>query len=116
VLEQALSGAFGIAGLDPQFFEAVADGVEREGEKVHGGEQHGQVLFAVAEIVLKMIAVVFQYVEGLVLDFPPCPGAPGNLGDIFAGNLETGDERAIVGGLAAGVGDGSSARLISASM
>jgi hypothetical protein len=27
--------------------------VEREGEKVHGGEQHGQVLVAVAEIVLE---------------------------------------------------------------
>ena len=64
-------GAFGLAGIDPQIFEAVADGVDREGQEVHGCEQHGQVLFAVAEIVFEMIAVVFQDVEGLVLDFPP---------------------------------------------
>jgi hypothetical protein len=30
---------------------------------------------------LELIAVIFQYVEALVLDFPPCSGAIDNRGD-----------------------------------
>ena len=77
-----------------------------EGQQVHGGEQHSEVLFAVAEIMFEMIAVVFEDVEALVLDFPTCPGAGGDLGDGLARDLERGDEGALVGRFALGVADG----------
>lgn len=68
-----------------------------EGQKVHGSEQHGEVLLAVAEVVLEMIAVVFEDVEALVFDFPARPGAGGDLCDGVARDLERGDEGAVVG-------------------
>ena len=66
------------------------DCVDGEGQKIEGGEQHGEVLFAVAEIMFEMIAVVFQDVEALVLDFPARPGAGGYLGDVLARDIERG--------------------------
>jgi hypothetical protein len=77
--------------------------VEGEGQEVHGGEEHGEVLLAVAEIMFEMIAIVFQDVEGLVLDFPSGSGTSGDLGDVFARDLEAGDKSAIIGGLALGI-------------
>src|SRR5450631_578796 len=59
-----------------------------------------------AEIVFEMIAVVFQDVETLVLDFPSRPGAGGNFGDVFTCDLEAGEESAVVSDLALGVADG----------
>ena len=53
----------------------------------HGGEQHGEVLFAVAEIMFEMIAVIFEDVEALVLDLPSRPGASRDLGDILRQTL-----------------------------
>ncbi|MGC8535792.1 MAG: hypothetical protein ACP5QR_09715, partial [Rhizomicrobium sp.] len=53
-----------------------------EGQQVHGGEHHGKVLFAVPEIMFEVVAVIFQDVEGLILDFPSGSGAVGDLGDI----------------------------------
>ncbi len=106
VFEEAFSGALGLAGLDPQAFETVADGVHGEGQQVHGGEQHGEVLLAVAEIMFEMIAVVFEDVEALVLDFPSRPGAGGDLGDVLARDLERGDEGAVIGRFPLGVADG----------
>src|SRR5207244_7498814 len=39
------------------------------------GKHHGEVLIAVAEIVLEMIALIFQRIERLIFDAPasPCP-------------------------------------------
>src|SRR4051812_45340998 len=50
VLEEARARSFGDSGLGPELFEAVADRMECEGEQVHGGEHHGEVLLAVAEV------------------------------------------------------------------
>jgi hypothetical protein len=69
IFEETFSSAFGLARRDPELFEAIAERVEGEGQQVHGGEQHGEVLLAVAEIMFEMIAIS-QDVEGLVLDFP----------------------------------------------
>jgi hypothetical protein len=60
VFEEAFSGELGLAGFDPQIFEAVADGIRGEGQHVHGGEQHDEVMLAVTEIMLEMIAVVLE--------------------------------------------------------
>ena len=79
-----------------------------EGQQVHGGEHHGEVLFAVPEIMFEVVAVIFQDVEGLILDFPSGSGAVGDLGDIGFVDWQIGDEGALIGDLALGVGDGQS--------
>jgi hypothetical protein len=38
------------------------------------------------EVVLEMIAVVFQYVEAFILDLPTGAGASGDLGDRVLGH------------------------------
>jgi len=38
-----------LSGGDPQRFDAIADGVDREGQEVEGGEGHGEMLFAATE-------------------------------------------------------------------
>ena len=79
------SRLFGLPGVDPQLVDGVADGVEGEGQPVHGGDHHGEVLFAVPEIVFEVVKVVSQDIEGLVLDFPQLVrGAPGR-SSIFRG-------------------------------
>src|SRR3954447_2720535 len=67
VLEEARPRSFGGSGLGPELFEAVANRMECEGEQVHGGEHHGEVLLAVAEVVLKVVAVGLEDVEAFVL-------------------------------------------------
>jgi hypothetical protein len=42
--------------------------MHREGEQVHGGEHHGEVLLAVPEVVFKVVAVGLEDVEAFVLD------------------------------------------------
>ena len=106
VLEEAGSGALGLSGGDPQFLGDVAGGVKCEGEEVQGCEDHGEMLLAMTEIMFEVISVVFQDVESFVLDFPPRPGAGGDLGDIFAADVQACDPGAIVGRLALGVEEG----------
>jgi hypothetical protein len=103
VFEETLSGPFGLTRPDPERVEAVAHGVEGKGQKVHRGEHHGEALFAVAKIVLQMIAVVFQNVETFVLDFPARPCAVGDVADIVACDGKAGDKGAFEGDLAFGV-------------
>ncbi len=60
----------------------IADGMKREGQQLHRGEHHGEVLLAVAEVVLEVVAVGLEDVEAFVLDLgrtswfdlPPGPG------------------------------------------
>src|SRR3954468_11939562 len=70
VVEEARTRSFSGSGLGPELFEAVADGMKCEGEQVHGGEHHGEVLLAVAEVVLEVVAVGLEDVEAFVLDLP----------------------------------------------
>src|SRR5919202_2982094 len=92
VLEEARARSFGGSGLDPELFEAVADRMKCEGEQVHGGEHHGEVLLAVPEVVLEVVAVGLEDVEAFVLDLPPRPGAGHDLGDGVAGDGQRGHE------------------------
>jgi hypothetical protein len=42
--------------------------VEGEGQQVHSREHSSQVFVAVREVVGQVIAIIFQHVEGFVLD------------------------------------------------
>src|SRR4051812_13481241 len=77
--------------------------MECEGEQVHGGEHHGEVLLAVAEVVLEVVAVGLEDVEAFVLDLPSGPSAGHDLGDGVAGDGQRGHESAAVRDLALGV-------------
>ena len=49
----------------------IAERVEGEGEQIEGDQQSGQVLLAVAEVVLEVVAIGFENAEGLVFNFLP---------------------------------------------
>ena len=63
------------------------------------------MLLAVSEAVLKIVAVVVEDVERLVLNFPTGPPAGGEFGDIVTAHLQVGDEAVAVSGLALRVDD-----------
>ena len=65
--------------------------VNKEGEQIQNKESFRQILFAVTEIVLQVIAVVLQGVEALVLDFPSCPRSTHQVLDILSRDLHVGD-------------------------
>src|SRR5271154_4950245 len=70
--------------------QQVEDGMPGEGEQIEGGERHGEKLLAVPEIMFELIAVVFQNVEALVLNFPSRPAAGDDFGDVVLGNGNAG--------------------------
>jgi hypothetical protein len=54
MLEEAASGAGPLDSLQPKVVGELGNGVEGEGQQVEDGEDSGQVLLAVAEIVLEV--------------------------------------------------------------
>ncbi len=58
------------------------------------------------EVVRQIIAVVFQHVEGLVLDLPASPGAGRSLHHVVGRHRQAGHEGAIVGDLSLSIGEG----------
>src|SRR5271170_2950420 len=78
--------------VEPKVIGEFGDGVEGEGQQVEGGEDGGQVLLAVAEIVFEVIALVFQGIEAFVLDLPACPAAGRQCDDGVAIGGQVGDE------------------------
>ena len=70
----------------------VGNGVEREGEQVEADQEAGQGLLAVAEVVLEVVALGLEHVEGLVLDLPAGAAARGQFGDSVRGDRQVGDE------------------------
>ena len=68
MFEEAPARSEGVAGLCPEAFEGLAEAVEGEGQEGHGGQEGGEVLLAVAGVVLEVVAVVFDHVEGIALD------------------------------------------------
>src|SRR5271156_298334 len=66
--EEAVACSCLVDGLEPNVIGEFSDGVEGEGQQVEGGEDGGQVLLAVAEIVFEVIALCFQDVEAFVFD------------------------------------------------
>jgi hypothetical protein len=57
----------------------------------------------VSEAVLKVVALVLQNVERLVLDLPPGPATGSKFDDGVATDRQIGDEAVAIGGLARGL-------------
>ena len=58
--------------------------VQAEGQQVHGQQQAGEMFFAVAKVVFKMIALGLENVIVLVLDLPPGPASGDQPADSIA--------------------------------
>lgn len=71
-----------VRGINP-----VQGGVRQEGQQDLRGEKIGQVLFAMAEVVLKMVALGFERVVVLVLGFPACATCSSQFGNIVVGDV-----------------------------
>jgi hypothetical protein len=97
MLEEAVPGTAGGERGAPGEDAELGDGVEGEGEQVEGDEDAGEGLLAVAEIVLEVVAVGLEDVEGLVLDLPAGAAAGGEFGDGFGADRQVGDEAVGVG-------------------
>src|SRR5271157_5296482 len=89
----------------PKFVADVADGVDREGQQVQAYQDGCKILLPVSEAVLKVVALVLQNVERLVLDLPPRPATGGKVDDRVGTDGQVGDEAVAVCRLAAGVDD-----------
>src|SRR5277367_3626162 len=89
--EEAGSLGGGFAGGPPRGLEQVEHGMPGEGEQIEGGQRHGEKLLTMAEIVFELIAMVFQHVEALVLDFPARRAASDDFGDVVLGYGKAGD-------------------------
>ena len=81
VLEQADSRPELATRLLPQGFGEFAGRVHGEGEQVEDDQNAGEGVLAMAEVVLEMVAVLLEDVEGLVLDLPAGACAGGEFGD-----------------------------------
>jgi len=86
ISEEAHSLLCRLSGFSPGRLVKVENRVPGEGEQVERGERHGQIALAMAEVVFKLVAVVFQDVEAFVLDLPPGAAADGDLGGVALGD------------------------------
>ncbi len=89
--EPMFSGKPGSGGL-PQFAQVVAYGMKRKCDQVQSHQCVGQPLFAVAEVMLHVIAVFFQQVKPFVFNLPARPTGGCNVGCIGFGDIQRGDE------------------------
>src|SRR5208282_4252369 len=101
--EEATACSCLVDGLEPNVIGEFSNGVEGEGQQVEGGEDGGQVLLAVSEIVFEVIALCFQDVEAFVFDLPARPSAGRQFDDGVAVGGQVSDEAVAIGHLAGGV-------------
>ena len=81
--EEARSLGACLAGGLPRRLEHVKNRVPRKRQKIQRREHHRQIFFAMPEIMLKFISVIFHNIERLVLDFPARPTIRNDLGDVL---------------------------------
>ena len=99
------------APLAPQLFPhgpeqraaQLLDLVHEKGQHHQHGEHHRQVLLPVPEVVLVMITLVLERVEGFVLDPPPRPSTAGKQPGIAERDMQIGDPREVLDAFSVGV-------------
>ena len=68
--EEVASGDAFFPGVLPEPAHLVVDGVDGEGDEVEHQQHVGQAFVAVSEVVLEVVFVVLEFVEGFVFNFP----------------------------------------------
>src|SRR3954471_11164328 len=89
----------------PEFIADVADGVDGERQQVQADQDGGEVLLAVSEAVLEVVALGLEHVERLVLDLPSRPATGGQFDDGTGADRQIGDAAVAIRRLAPGVDD-----------
>ena len=84
----------------PQLAQLITGCMESECKQIQRQPQIGQALMSVSEVVLHMIAVVFQQVKGFIFDFQSGSARLCELLDIVTVDLKVGDETVAVGDFA----------------
>ena len=84
----------------PQLAQLVADGMEGECKPIQCQQQIGQALMFMSEVVLNMIAVIFQQVKGFIYNFSSSPITQCEMLDFVTVERQIGDETIVVGGFA----------------
>ena len=92
-----------LKGQVPPFLGMVTDGMEGKRQQIECNQQGGQVLLAVPEAMFKVVAIVLQDVERLVLDLPAGAAAGGQFGNGVTGDRQVGDKSVAVCDLAGDV-------------
>ncbi len=85
LLPQADLGVLALMRLLKQWTAQGLDLVDQKGQHHQKGEVGGQMLVAMSIVVLKMVALIFQRVEGFILYFPSCASSSLDVEDIFLG-------------------------------
>ena len=80
----------------PCLIGEIANRVTGERQQVQGRQHGGKMLLAVPEIVLQVVTLGLQRVEGLVLDLPSGPSRRGHGGDIVAMHGQVGDKAVVI--------------------
>src|SRR5271165_3000505 len=76
----------------PEVVADVADGMDREGQQVQAHQDGCEIFLPVSETVFKVVTLVLQEVERLILDLPPRPTTGGEFDDSVGTNRQIGDE------------------------
>ena len=69
--QQAFATPFCPRRLEP-WTTQLLDLIHQKRQHHQGGKHHGEMLVAVAEIVFKMIALIFKGIKSLIFYFPSC--------------------------------------------
>lgn len=83
----------------------VERGMKQVSEQNQGGQQIGQVLFAMPEVMLKMIALIFEHIIVFVLNFLTGTPRGGYVGDIAVVNLMRGRPGILIDSLSLVIGE-----------
>ena len=80
--------------------------VQSKGQQVHRDQEAGEVLLAVSEVVLQVIAPILEHVIALVLDLPAGASSRHQARYVVGADRPVGDEGVAVADFALRVGDG----------
>jgi hypothetical protein len=99
VVEEGFARRQGGADEPVVFVGQGQKGEIEEGQDVQGGQQRGELLLAVAEVVFEVIALGLERVVVLVFDLPPS-AACGDEGDyVLLGDFEVGNPPVVMNDL-----------------
>jgi len=104
VVEEGLAAGQGGADEPVVLVGKGKEGVVEEGQDVHRGQQRGQMLLAMAEVVFEVVALGLEGVVVLVFDFPPGASRGDDGGYVLVGDFEIGDKAIEIDHLAVMVG------------
>jgi hypothetical protein len=80
------------SGQLPQRLDMIADGVTGEGKEIEDGEAGREILFAVAEVVLEVVALGLQHIGSAVLYHPSGAATRSLFGDVVWIHWQIGDQ------------------------